>query len=511
MAPAHVRETFQAPRPFRDEVRAGLVARDVLGKPVRQRHQPAGAEEPDLIVEPAARTCSLLLGLGMMPAIAGAQTPIGTAVASSDQATPQAESRPTGLPAKINWTFNFDAGWGTFGFANSFYDNPHNPGFQQNLSDQWFEGYAKPALSGTFETKAASEFYGKLSAVGERTYGEAPGSVGPDVSSFGIDDLAIGWRSGDALKRLGENAIDISVGRVPYKLGTGMLIYDGAAEGGSRGGYWTNARKAFAFGAIAQFNPGSHKVEAFYLKRDDLPEDDTDNRLWGANYEFTHGDANTFGVTYFHTLANPDVRPDRDGLDVFNVRADTAPVPRLPDLSFAFEYASERNGDLRDANAWTVQGGYHLSKMTWQPRLSYRYAFFQGDDPSTPKDEAVDTLFSGFSDWGSWWQGEIAGEYFLVNSNLISHQVRAHVEPRDSIGTGVIFYDFRIDQPASYGPRVTDNHAATELDWYTDWKLNQNFSISVVVAFANPGKAVEQATGRTKNFSYGMAYVAYSF
>ena len=26
----------------------------------------------------------------------------------------------------------------------------------------------------------------------------------------------------------------------------------------------------------------------------------------------------------------------------------------------------------------------------------------------------------GFSDWGTWWQGEIAGEYFLSNSNLRS-------------------------------------------------------------------------------------------
>jgi hypothetical protein len=75
----------------------------------------------------------------------------------------------------------------------------------------------------------------------------------------------------------------------------------------------------------------------------------------------------------------------------------------------------------------------------------------------------------------------------------------------------VIFYDFRIDKPASYGPLVTDNHAAIETDGYIDWKLNSNFSVSFVLAFASPGKAVEQATGRTRNFKYGMVYVAYSF
>jgi hypothetical protein len=47
--------------------------------------------------------------------------------------TPAAEAqaqdvRPTGLPKRITWTFNMDAGWGTFGFGNSLYTNPHEPG-----------------------------------------------------------------------------------------------------------------------------------------------------------------------------------------------------------------------------------------------------------------------------------------------------------------------------------------------------------------------------------------------
>ena len=56
------------------------------------------------------------------------------------------EERSTGLPSTVKWTFNFDAGWGTFGFANSLYNNPKVPGVDEHLSDQWFEGYVKPAL-----------------------------------------------------------------------------------------------------------------------------------------------------------------------------------------------------------------------------------------------------------------------------------------------------------------------------------------------------------------------------
>jgi hypothetical protein len=120
-------------------------------------------------------------------------------------------------------------------------------------------------------------------------------------------------------------------------------------------------------------------------------------------------------------------------------------------------------------------------------------------------------LFLGFHDWGTWWQGEIAGEYFVSNSNLISHVVRAHVAPSDAVGGGVIFYQFLLDQPATYSPGVTDNHLAFEADAYVDWKINKNFTASFTFAFADPQKAVQQASNRTKNFAYGMVFLAYSY
>ena len=427
------------------------------------------------------------------------------------QPTSQEEqARPTGLPSRIKWTFNLDAGWGSFGFANSLFINPREPGVDENLSDQWFEGYAKPALSATYTLATSSEIYGKLSVVGERTYGSVPAAFGEDVSSFGPEDLAIGWRSGKSLA-VGENALDFVVGRTEYRLGHGFLLWDGAAEGGSRGGYWTNARKAFEFAAVGRFQPGPHKVEAFYLDKDELEESDSGSRLWGANYEYSIGESTTLGATYMKWFADAAIKPERDGLNVFNLRAYMAPLPNTPDLSFEVEYASERNGEALDSNAWTFGGAYELSTVTWKPKLSYRYAFFQGDDPETATNEAFDPLFLGFHDWGTWWQGEIAGEYFLSNSNLKSHLVRVHVTPRDSLSGGLMFYKFAFDHPGSVGPDVTATDAAFELDAYAEWKLNENLTVSFVGAYADPGKAVQQATGRTKNFAYGMAYVAYSF
>jgi hypothetical protein len=94
----------------------------------------------------------------------------------------------------VNWKFNFDAAWGTFGFANSLYTNVR-PDPSGNLSDNWFEGYLKPALLGQHRS-GESELYGKISGVGERTYGAPPSLVGESASSFKQEDLYIGWRSG---------------------------------------------------------------------------------------------------------------------------------------------------------------------------------------------------------------------------------------------------------------------------------------------------------------------------
>jgi hypothetical protein len=414
-----------------------------------------------------------------------------------------------GLPASIDWTFNFDASIGAFGFANSLYRNPRPEQPSGDLSDNWYEGSIKPALGAEYTTAGNSQVYGLVSAVGAGTYGDAPSLVGDDSSSFDVEDLYIGWRSGDSLD-LGENVLDFTIGRSEYTIGNGMILYDGAADGGSRGGYWTNARKAFEFAAIGRFKPGNHTLEAFYLDKDDLPEADFDSTLWGVNYEYAIGEDTTLAATYMKWSADPDEASQRDGLNVYNLRAYTAPFPSLEALAFELEYVKEDNGDALDATGWSALASWQFDK-SWQPRLSYRYAFFEGDDPATARNEAFDGLLTGFHDWGTWWQGEIAGGYFIPNSNLISHQLRLHMEPNDAISTGLIFYDFLLDHPASLGPAVTSDEVAYELDWYMDWAVNDNVNFSFVAAVAEPGDAVKQLTGRTDTFLYGMVFAAYSF
>ena len=427
-----------------------------------------------------------------------------TAAGAAGAQEPASEERPTGLPSKGRWTFNFDAGLGLFGFANSLYSQGARPDDPGDLSDNWVESFIKPALSVSLPV-GSGELYGKISAVGERTFAAPPPLVGEEASSFQIEDLHLGWRSGTALGG-SENLLELTVGRAQYKIGHGMILWDGGGEGGTRGGFWSNARKAWEFAGVARLAPKNHTFEVFYLDRDEVPESETGTRVFGANYQLALGDATTIGASYLQFQA--DSLPARDGMDVYNLRAYTAPLRALPNLSFELEFAREENTDL-GSTAWNALAAYQLSGMSWQPKISYRYAIFQGDDPGTAASEAFDPLIPGFYDWGTWWQGEIGGEYFLSNSNLQSHQLRVHVTPSESVSGGVFAYQFRYDQLPGGG--VTSKDIAFELDGYVDWKVNANFLLSFIAAFATPQSGIEQATGRTDSFAYGMIYVGYSY
>src|SRR5262245_38415047 len=60
---------------------------------------------------------------------------------------------PPGLPGGIggiDWKLHLDVTWGAFGFAHSLYANPRPDEPSGDLSDNWLEGSAKPALTGEY-------------------------------------------------------------------------------------------------------------------------------------------------------------------------------------------------------------------------------------------------------------------------------------------------------------------------------------------------------------------------
>ena len=147
-------------------------------------------------------------------------------------------------------------------------------------------------------------------------------------------------------------------------------------------------------------------------------------------------------------FADPAVNPERDGLNVFNLRAYTAPVPSTPDLSFEFEYASERNGDLLSSNAWTLQGCVRVEQGILETEIHVSLRVLPGRRPGHDSQRELRSAAARLLRTGATGgRAKSSASTSPLNSNLISSLVRAHVSPTDKVGGGLMFYKFTLDQP----------------------------------------------------------------
>jgi hypothetical protein len=395
------------------------------------------------------------------------------------------------------------AGAGYFNFRNSLYVDrePDSPG---NLGEDWLEFIIKPWAE-LEKHSGDSTWFGKASWAYVRTDKYAAEISGGHADSADLDELYLGFQKGS----VETGQFEIAAGRYSYQLAHAYLLSDGYADGGSRGGYWSNARTAWAPGGRIQYRRLGHTIEAFYLDRDERPESETDTTVGGFNYEWLSADDRwNLAASYFEIGAN-SAREHLDGAKVYNLRAYIQPFT-IP-LNIEMELAREDNGEALEASAWYVMADYSFNDTRWQPFLKYRYAYYEGDDPSTNANEGFDPLFPGFQDWGTWWQGEIAGEYLLSNSNLKTHMLQLRLHPWDSVDAGVLFFDYRLDQPGSYQGGVTSTEIGQEVNFFLDWAATDLWSISLIIAHNQPGAAVEEAHDRTQAFKYAMVYATFSF
>jgi len=381
----------------------------------------------------------------------------------------------------------------------------------------WSEGYAKPNVGAEYATGAAGTVYGGLSAVGAFTGGEgdAAGYTRSGDGRVSMETAFLGWRSGGLFSEgWGEDAVDLSYGRQEFQVGDGFLIQDGNLDQFNKGAYWLAPRRAFRRAGLVRLNTAPVRADLFYLESD---RDQDDTELAGVNLEYRRESLGTLGLMYFEVLdsGSPTVFGARDGMDVVSLRVNGLTLPALPNLSLWGEYVSEgggaRDGDI-DAHAWYVEGDYSLSAWPWSPTLSYRYSRFSGDpDPDDDKRRDFDPFFYGWSrGWGTWFQGEVTGEYLLFNSNQVTHMLHLSASPSEAFSGGVIAYRFDLDQDNYYGTPVSGRHFADELNLYLDWTVNEQVSVSAAYGIAVPRTAAKELFG-DKRFQLAELAVYVSF
>lgn len=335
----------------------------------------------------------------------------------------------------------FQAGVNLVGERNLFWDLSQTfaPTANFDADTVWFESYAKPGVG--FEWKVAPHdvVYGKVSAVLSDTRGIDAYDTG-NTGRITWEDAYIGYRA----ERPNGLFVDISGGRRPLKLGTGMLIENGGSSGFERGALKLGPRKAWERAAIAQFGFSGFRSTTFYLNPNETKANDSKNELAGTDLRYDSKEGGYAGVTYVNVLESeapypkaapggiglPGVIPNaREGLNALSFYARTDQFKgALSGLFLSTDVAYEWNDDI-DLRAWAARGqiGYTFKRHRWRPMFMYSYQTFSGDDPDTQGLERFDPLF--FEGSPSSWATGSKSSFTFINSNVQAHQFTISINP----------------------------------------------------------------------------------
>ncbi len=457
----------------------------------------------------SAALASILLSATLSPGTAVAVEPaeaVGVEPTEAVVAAPVEEKNPLRFYQGSNNSYlqaTFQAELALFDQNNSWFGKA-----KENLgenSDSWWESTLRPGIEGSFFFTNDQEIYGRLDAVQANTgggYDAAGSNVGlGDVTDLRVENAYAGWRSGNMFPSLGKDFLDISFGRQQYIVGNGFLFYNEEGAGGARGAYWIGGRRVAEYAGIARLKTGNWSGNLVYFESDPLSGLDT--QVGGATVDYNSEEYGSLGGGMYTVTSDID---SRDAMNIFNIRGGIKPfaasnIAGLKPLKLEGEYVYEdRDNDLDAGNGWYLAASYQFEQVAWQPSLTYRYASF---------DENYDSMFYGASDWGTWFQGEILGEYALGNSNLDSHMVKLKVQPIEPVTVNLIYYHFNLHDAAAFG--VQSDDYADEFDLIIDWAVNKHLTLSLVGAIAEPDDGATQHTGGDDTWSYAMLYGSIKF
>jgi hypothetical protein len=329
-----------------------------------------------------------------------------------------------------------------------------------------FESAFMPGITLLFKISNSAYLYGNYKAIFVSTLGrdlyrsDNPADIATENFYGGIVGT-IPTAKGDVIN------YNISAGKQPYRLGTGMLITQIASNGGDRAGINLWPRFSGDFVGLAQVRYDNLRGEYFYLDPSEFGGFETNTRLTGINLEYgkTHG-VNA-GFTYLHTLRSTSIvlfpsgeQETRDGLNAYNLRLDWKPRPGTNSIIANVEGGLQTNSRF-PVRAWGMAAelGFAFNTSKVRPSFSYRFSNLTGDDPTTERYERWDLLYSG-NDVNTWVQGLLM-KNVLYNTNLQAHRIQGQFIANGWRFTGQYFY-FRSDQLNNL-PLAINTFASKEL------------------------------------------------
>lgn len=302
-----------------------------------------------------------------------------------------------------------------------------------------------------------------------------------------------------------------SVGRQTFTLNDGFLVnmVKGSSNAGARGASYLGPRLTSDFSVLAGASFGPWSLAGFYIDPNELESLESDSTFLGFNAKYDFSDDLAIDLSYITILnsksrfANPfgfDLA--REGLNTIAGHIKWTDVG-LEGLWIEGEAAHQSNPDY-DMSAWGAYGtvGFIGRDLPWTPSLSYRYAYFSGDDPNSPRYERFDPLLS--TGLGIWLQGVSFGK-LTSNSNLATHRIQVNVAPTKRLNVTFDYYKLEAVELNNLGSnpalaKLTSHDLGQEISLSARWAINDKLYLQGVASHALPGKALRDL-GADENWS----------
>lgn len=402
--------------------------------------------------------------------------------------------------------------------GNPLADHPSGKGYTA-----WLEGFASVGLYGI--TKIIPSWnlhlYGGVSYL-------ASFSLGPELFSeksrfkADVEDAFVGFVGGGRTDRGHNYRYNILYGRKQFILADGFLLINTSMNGNDRAALQLNPRWATKSLFQAGFAWDRLSLGIFRLKPNELPILNSNTIINGVNLELGNRDKVLVGATFLQ-VPQSNLRyymPDgtthtREGLQVYNLRVfKNSPVGK-GGLFFKAEGAYERNPNFNMGSyAFYGELGWKFATTKSVPTLSYRFAYFSGDNPETERYERWDALYTG-GNGEQWVQG--SNMYKIVqNSNEMTHRLQLVINPIRKIQFVTQLWMFFAPQTMNLGGNpalsvMESKYYGSEINFTIKYFKSRNWYFHLNTAYTFAGSAIRDVVPNTKDWFCLSVFARYSF
>lgn len=485
----------------------------------------AGVEQVVLNIEPTtAGEIDLILRVTLSPSTA-------TEVAKRQSMFADIKSFPTLFSSPRTFlTLKFAASQMAYSNNNSWFARPDIATSGNPLATSpsgagytgWVEGFAAAGVYGITKIVPSINLhiYGGVNYLASFSAGA---ELFTNKSRFygDLEEAYIGIIGGGRTKSGHNYRYNILYGRKQFVLGEGWLIINTSMNGDNRAALQLNPRWASKGVFQAGFMYDRLFLQIFSLQPNELPILNSKTLIQGVNFELGSNDRFLIGATYLNIprsnfkyyLPSGDVRT-RAGLQVVNLRIFKNAVD-ADGLFFKAEGGYQWNPKA-DMSAFAFYGevGWTFKNTATTPTISYRYAYFSGDDPNSKSYNRWDALYTGGT--GEQWVQGVNMYKMVQNSNEQTHRIQATINPIRKMQVVGQLWLFYAPQTLNLGGNpalsvISSKFYGAEVNVTLKYFQSQNWYFHLAAGYTFPGSAIQNSMPYSKDWFSLMAFARYSF